>query len=553
MAEARTPEVAHGARDFPVEWRDPEDAQRTWFQDSEHFPYPLTPLSIDVGEVWFQATSVANGLRPSESARRVYPHGFAYTLRPPPADPSDPPDPVLIERKQRAAEMSLRIRQLWREEYLPSVRAICQNVQQLDYASMTLTDLTSRLEECVESTARGFALTMVSAHPMFQCVQPLLAFCEEEFGAEGRSIATVMVQGYANPSSASDAALWKLARQVASLPAVDRALRGHNADELVATLPIVEDGTWLMEALRRHLDRSGWRPEVWFELSLPTWREDPRPALRLVQRYLTGVDDDPRRALARSARRRRRTVRRVRSNLKDDREKLERFDSLLSTASQFTPVSEGRAFWQLTLTGSLRLPCLALGEKLRKISLLDEAADVFYLRLKEIEQIAAGAAGAEWRRLVQERREDRQRWMGVVPPLIIGAPLDPATAQAPLNALKFGLGMEIQLEERVLRGSGASAGIVRARAKVVRTLEEADRVEQGDILVCRTTSPAWTPLFARVAAVVADSGGILSHCSIVAREYAIPCVVGVRVGTERIGDGMLITVDGGQGTVRLES
>ena len=83
-------------------------------------------------------------------------------------------------------------------------------------------------------------------------------------------------------------------------------------------------------------------------------------------------------------------------------------------------------------------------------------------------------------------------------------------------------------------------------------MEEAGKVGQGDILVCRTTSPAWTPLFSRVAAVVADSGGILSHCAIVAREYAIPCVVGVREGTARIQDGIFITVDGGQGTVSLE-
>ena len=71
-------------------------------------------------------------------------------------------------------------------------------------------------------------------------------------------------------------------------------------------------------------------------------------------------------------------------------------------------------------------------------------------------------------------------------------------------------------------------------------------------MVCRTTSPSWTPLFARISAVVADAGGPLAHCGIVAREYAIPCVVGVGVATERISDGMLITVDGGQGIVRLD-
>ena len=77
-------------------------------------------------------------------------------------------------------------------------------------------------------------------------------------------------------------------------------------------------------------------------------------------------------------------------------------------------------------------------------------------------------------------------------------------------------------------------------------------MESGDILVCRTTAPSWTPLFARVAAVVAETGSVFGHCGIVAGEYAIPCVIGVAGATERVRDGMLITVDGGAGIVRLD-
>jgi phosphoenolpyruvate synthase/pyruvate phosphate dikinase len=72
------------------------------------------------------------------------------------------------------------------------------------------------------------------------------------------------------------------------------------------------------------------------------------------------------------------------------------------------------------------------------------------------------------------------------------------------------------------------------------------------VLVCEMTMPAWTPLFATVSAVVADSGGVLSHCAIVAREYRIPCVVGTYVGTRVLKDGQRITVDGAQGIVRIE-
>ena len=105
----------------------------------------------------------------------------------------------------------------------------------------------------------------------------------------------------------------------------------------------------------------------------------------------------------------------------------------------------------------------------------------------------------------------------------------------------------------MLRGTPAGAGIAEGRAKVLLSLNDADKIQRGKILVCRTTSPAWSHLFSRIGGVVADAGSVLGHCAIVAREYAIPCVVGVRGGTEQIQDGMMITVDGGQGTVRIRS
>ena len=91
-----------------------------------------------------------------------------------------------------------------------------------------------------------------------------------------------------------------------------------------------------------------------------------------------------------------------------------------------------------------------------------------------------------------------------------------------------------------------------SRARVIATLEEAGRLEPGDVLVCRSTAAPWTPLFAVAGAVVTNTGGILSHSAIVAREYAIPCVVGTRDATDRIADGAMITVDGGAGTVTIE-
>jgi len=94
---------------------------------------------------------------------------------------------------------------------------------------------------------------------------------------------------------------------------------------------------------------------------------------------------------------------------------------------------------------------------------------------------------------------------------------------------------------------------VQGTARVVRDLSEASKVREGDILVCEMTMPPWTPLFAIASAVVADTGGVLSHCAIVSREYGMPCVVGTAVGTSVLQDGMQLTVDGSRGIVRIDS
>jgi pyruvate,water dikinase len=86
---------------------------------------------------------------------------------------------------------------------------------------------------------------------------------------------------------------------------------------------------------------------------------------------------------------------------------------------------------------------------------------------------------------------------------------------------------------------------------VVRSLAEAAKLQPGDILVAETTSAPWTPLFATVAAIVTDAGGVLSHCAVVAREFRIPAVVGTGQATAVIRDGQILEVNGDSGLVRV--
>ncbi|ACZ31447.1 Pyruvate, water dikinase [Xylanimonas cellulosilytica DSM 15894] len=125
----------------------------------------------------------------------------------------------------------------------------------------------------------------------------------------------------------------------------------------------------------------------------------------------------------------------------------------------------------------------------------------------------------------------------------ITAPLPEAAAHTGTTALSPGATR--------LTGSPGSGGVTTGPARVVHGPADFARVRRGDVLVCPYTDPAWTPLLAVAAGVVTRTGGMLSHAAIVAREHAIPAVLGVADALDRITDGDLVTVDGDAGTVTL--
>jgi pyruvate,water dikinase len=102
-----------------------------------------------------------------------------------------------------------------------------------------------------------------------------------------------------------------------------------------------------------------------------------------------------------------------------------------------------------------------------------------------------------------------------------------------------------------LQGIGASQGVVRGIARIARSVEDASRVEHGAILVCPFTDPGWTVTLDRVAGVVTETGGLLSHAAVICREYGIPAVLAVPRATHRIRDGQTVVIDGGRGCVEL--
>jgi len=219
-------------------------------------------------------------------------------------------------------------------------------------------------------------------------------------------------------------------------------------------------------------------------------------------------------------------------------------------------VTEDHGYWidQMS-TAAFRRFSLDVGQRLVERGMLEQPDDIFFLTRAEMRD-AIGGTGDDLKAAVAERRAKMQEAARIVPPDHLGAVTAPNADPffiAVVDKMLGFLPIEPSSDPDVIVGVAASPGTIQGTAKVVRSLVEASKLQQGDIMVCEMTVPTWVPLFATVGGIVADSGGILSHCAIVAREFHLPCVVGTHVGTSLIKDGMTITIDGTKGMVRIDS
>ena len=181
---------------------------------------------------------------------------------------------------------------------------------------------------------------------------------------------------------------------------------------------------------------------------------------------------------------------------------------------------------------------LEVGRRLVKSGKIDKQEDFFFLSIPEIERLSTRHLQPGVRQKILERRKEFARHRRANPPLVVrsdGKPVAHAAAAKP---------------GEVMRGTPVSWGVMRGRARILLDPGDGAALQKGEILVAPFTDPGWTPLFLTAGALVMEIGGIMSHGAVVAREYGIPAVVGVKDATRLLRDGEMIEVDGGSGEIR---
>jgi pyruvate,water dikinase len=189
----------------------------------------------------------------------------------------------------------------------------------------------------------------------------------------------------------------------------------------------------------------------------------------------------------------------------------------------------------------VRYLLLELGERLARRQLLAQPSDIFFLLIQEVDPVRLAQANFDVRQRVRARRAEYETNLLLRPPPLVIGRFDPQASaiEPPPGGI------------RLLKGLAISPGVVTGPARVIIRSDTREEVHPGEILVAPFTDPGWTPYFLRAAGIVMDQGGLLSHGSIVAREYGIPAVVNVGPATEIIRTGQRIEVDGNRGQVRI--
>jgi pyruvate,water dikinase len=521
-----------------------------------HFPRPVTRYWAEMHPEPFR-----RGFREFtryygmllDSMEYQYVNGFAYRQPQPVAEQEIP------ERFQRAEEVfegKLWREQLrnWDETFKPESIKTHRELQSVDPDGLSDTDLAAYLGRCRDHHAEMIYQHMRHTGAAMVPIGDLLAHVGDWTGLSAAELLGMM-RGSAPVSAGASSELERLVATISQHPAARELLESEGEPEQVLdSLRGLEGDTGA--AVSDYLDLIGYRLLDGFDIAGRYALELPDALVRALRAAVAAGGTEPPDVEAKIAEVRGQVPEQHRSE----------FDELLEEARLMYRIRDERGVYSdIWASGIMRRAALAGGRRAAGEGRVHEPEHFIDAGFEEMRALISGADGPSADELA-ERFEDRNSRTAKDAPRTLGPPPPPppdpsGLPPAPARVMRAtGISIEemfqsseAEHEEDMLRGLAASGGVYEGPARRVSDPTEFDRIIEGDVLVTESTTEAFNILLPLLGAIVTDSGGLLSHSAIVAREYGIPGVVGTRDATERIADGTLVRVDGDAGEVAVRA
>ncbi len=444
----------------------------------------------------------------------------------------------------------------WVDVGRPRYVATVERWQAKRWREFSATELLSAVREISEAAIDAYMALVSGVIPAAWITEALFTIAYDKLiKRRDDPTAPAYLLGFDSAPIRAEKSLYDLAEWVRARGGLATYLIHTPAPQLAAqpadgqTPPDVDGDDWTewQSRFQAHLQRYG-HTIYNLDFANPVPADDPAPLLDTCKLFISGQGVNPHARQQAAAERREQATLAMLKRLKGLRLKL--LSKLIAPAQRYAPLREdGLADVGLAYP-LLRQMLRELGRRLAEGGMIEKPDDIFWLKQGEVEEAAdrldRGEALSCLSATIPQRKAIWRAAKRVTPPMS-------------LPQLKF-LGMDMQKIKTArargrngdtLKGVAVSPGCVSAPASVLHGPEDFAQMKAGDVLVAAITTPAWTPLFARAAAIVTDVGGPLSHGSIVAREYGIPAVLGTGAATRRIRSGQVVTVDGSAGVVTL--
>jgi len=449
---------------------------------------------------------------------------------------------------------------LWRG-FIVEILGLYEGLKKVDLDKATNIELLDNFEQTINVTRRMWEIHMYMMYGTFTAYILFENMCREIAGIDDtHPTFHKLITGFDNKVLQVDKRLWEFSREASEMGLASRFL-DKAAEEILPALEGDAKGREFLVAFREFLNEDGWRMQRMSEINLPTWIEDPTPALVNVKQFLSkdgdfNLDHERAKLVAERAAAEEAVLSKVSA------EQRPWFTTLLRLAQKSGIFSEEHDHYlDLYAHALIRRSCLGLGRRFTAAGAIDDPEDTFFLIPDEVRRAALAPDQFDLRPIVTRRKAEWNSWCQQEnPPVILKDGFDMDQAMGVLVksndpiALKVVVGAMPVVRPELkadLHGTCGSPGVVEGHARVILSEDHLSDVQPGEILVAATTSPSWTPVFSFIGGVVVDRGASLSHAAIVGREYGIPVLMNVFVGTQKIRTGQRIRVDANMGALYI--